>query len=166
MSLPFGYQDFAVRRLQTGDEIRLSRFYHSLSERSRSFFEPFKDTSVEAMREVIRRSLEGVDLHFVAEGPDDDFFAHFFFMDIARECPHLGIGIRDEYQELGLGSVFFAYLLSIGRHVLKKSEIGLTVVKNNVRALRLYRKMGFQTVRDCTFRSENDSYEMVKLLGP
>jgi len=166
MDLPIGYQDFAVRRVQSGDEVGLARFYHSLSERSRFFFEPYKDVSPEAMREVVGRSLDGIDLHFVAEGPNDEFFAHFFFMDIARERPHLGIGIRDEYQELGLGSVFFAYLVSLGKHVLKKREIGLTVVKENVRAVRLYRKMGFQVTKDCTFRSENDSYEMVKPLTP
>jgi RimJ/RimL family protein N-acetyltransferase len=44
---------------------------------------------------------------------------------------------------------------------LGKRAIGLTVVKENERALRLYAKCGFRVVREVTFRAEHDSFEMI-----
>lgn len=160
MQWPPGYTDFILRRLEPGDETRLSEFYHGLSAPTRYFFEPYRDISVEAMRAVVDRTVDGVDLGMIAIEPSGTVFAHFFFGGIGETVPHLGIGIRDDYQNLGLGAVFFAYLLSLAKHVLHKKEIGLTVVKDNRRALHLYQKHGFTVVRDVTFRTPDDSYEM------
>lgn len=153
--------DFRVRPLQAGDEDRLSRFYASLSERSRFFFEPYRDTTPEGLREVLERALNGIDLSLVATGADGEVFAHIFYSDIRHEAPHIGIGLRDACQGSGLGSVLFAYMVNVGKHVLKKKRIGLTVVKENHRAVRLYQKRGFRVVRDdVCFRKPGDSYEM------
>jgi len=160
MHCPLGYLDFSIRRLQPGDETRLSEFYHALSASTRCFFEPYRDISVEAMRAVVDRTAQCVDLGMIAIEPSGNVFAHFFFGNIAEAIPHLGIGIRDDYQNRGLGSVFFAYLLSLAKYVLHKKEIGLTVVKENRRAVHLYQKHGFTVVRDVTFRTPEDSYEM------
>jgi ribosomal protein S18 acetylase RimI-like enzyme len=164
MQLPPGYLEFSVRKLHPGDEAGLSEFYHALSESSRHFFEPYRDISVEAMRTVIERTVQGVDLGMIAIDPAGTVFAHFFFGDIERPAPHLGIGVRDEYQDLGLGSLLFGYLISLAKNVLKKTEIGLTVMKKNQRAVHLYQKSGFTVVRDVTFRTPDDSYEMRRML--
>ncbi len=156
--------DFILRCLQPGDETRLSEFYHALSAPTRHFFEPYRDISVEAMRAVIDRTVQGVDLGMIAMEPSGTVFAHFFFGNIAEPIPHLGIGIRDDYQNRGLGPVFLAYLLSLAKHVLYKKEIGLTVVKENRRAVHLYQNHGFTVVRDVTFRTTGDSYEMQLIL--
>ncbi|MBI5092276.1 MAG: GNAT family N-acetyltransferase [Candidatus Hydrogenedentes bacterium] len=152
---------FRVRVLAHDDAARLSRFYQALPEQSRYFFEPYADVSVDAMNEVVRRALSGFDFSSVALDEAGGIIGHFFFMDVASEVPHLGIGLREDAQGTGLGGVFLAYLIAVGRRVLRKNAIGLTVMKTNARALRLYQRHGFQIVReDVSFRSANDSYEM------
>lgn len=156
-----GFTDFRLRTAHIEDAERLSAFYASLSPQSRHFFEPYQDTSIENLRNVITRGLDGVDVHFLALDSAQTVFAHAFFMQIAEEIPHLGIGLREEYQSLGMGGVLLTYLIGVARYILRKRAIGLTVMKENCRAVHLYQKMGFQIVRDdVTFRSPGDSYEM------
>lgn len=161
-----GTMHFTVRPLQTGDESALSCFYAGLSERSRYFYKPFQDTSPEAFRGVIQKAVEGNDLSLVALDPAGNIFAHFFIGDVGRDVPHLGIGISDNYHNNGLGRVFLTHLIALARHTLKKQALGLTVMKENVRAVNLYSKLGFRVVKEATFRSENDSYEMRLDLKP
>ena len=151
--------DIRVRALREGDETILATFYATLSERSRYYFEPCSDTSVEAMREVVRRAVEKEDLSLVALN-ESRAFAHIFYQNIAQPVPHLGIGLSDAYQDFGLGSVLLSHLISLGRFVLGKKAIGLTVMKENRRAIHLYEKLGFHIVAEVTFRIDNDSYEM------
>ena len=155
-----GSLEFAVRPLRSGDEAMLSRFYSELSPQSAYFFEPYRDKSVEAMRTVVQRALEGKDLSLVVVDPNGRAIGHIFFLDTAKEVPHLGIGLLDEFHGRGLGSALFVYLIGIGRRVLGKRTIGLTVMKENRRACHVYRKYGFRVVRDVTFRTPDDSYEM------
>jgi len=159
--IPIGYPNFHVRPVGLGDAERLSRFYCSLSDQSRYFFEPYRDRSVEGMRAVVERAVAGTDLALVAVDPEDEVIAHFFYMDVAKEVPHMGIGLRDAYHGRGLGAVLLAYLIAVGTHILQKKTVGLTVMKKNRRAFHLYKKHGFRVVRkDITFRTEHDSYEM------
>jgi RimJ/RimL family protein N-acetyltransferase len=158
--LPRGLMDFTVRRIRRDDVQRLSEFYRSLSARSSYFFEPYPDTSVEAMRSVVDRALDGYDLSLVAFEHGGRIIAHFFYTNVAADVPHLGIGLRDEYQEFGLGGMFMSYLLVLGRNVLRKRAVGLTVMKENERAVKLYTRLGFQVLREHTFRHPDDSFEM------
>jgi len=107
-----------------------------------------------------RTHATGEDLGLIALDPSRRVIAHIFYWHISRDVPHLGIGIRDEYQNLGLAATLFAYIFALDRHALKKQAVGLTLVKENARALHLYRKFGFRIVGDATFRQPNDSYEM------
>ena len=112
------------------------------------------------MHAVVERSLAGTDLSFVALEPDGTVLAHFFFMNLEEDAPHLGIGVRDDYQNLGIGTVLLTYLLAIARRALSLRRVGLTVMKENTRAFHLYKHLGFEVVREVTFREKNDSYEM------
>ncbi len=152
--------EFAVRPLRAGDAPALAAFYAALSPASRHFFEPYSDTSVAAMEEVVRRAESGEDLSLVALAPTDGVIAHIFYRQVTEEVPHLGIGLLDAYQNRGLGATLLVHLIGLGRHVLRKKAIGLTVMKENRRALHLYEKHGFRVVRDVTFRTENDSHEL------
>lgn len=119
------------------------------------------------MKEVVHRALRGDDLSLVALEPEGEVFAHIFFRDVAKEVPYLGIGLKDHYQNLGLGRPLMAYLISLARYLLQKKRIGLTVMKDNTRAIRLYLACGFHITREITFRTENDSFEMELCLdGP
>lgn len=157
---PPGLMDLVIRRLREGDAVRLSRFYASLSEQTRHFYQPFSATDVEAMEGVVQRALDGQDLSLIALEPGERVIAHFFYQNVSEPVPYLGIGLRDDYQGLGLGAALLAYLIGLGRSVLRKQAIALSVMKENRRALHLYRKFGFKVVREITFREPNDSYEM------
>jgi ribosomal protein S18 acetylase RimI-like enzyme len=155
-----GLTDLWIRTLRQGDAQRLLRFYRSLSERSRHFFQPFSRTDQATMEQVVEAALEGRDLSLVALEPGDEVIAHLFFRDVSRRIPHLGIGVRDDYQGHGLGTALLAHLVALGRSALGKEAIGLTVMKENERAVRLYRQLGFEVVGECSFRSESDSHVM------
>lgn len=155
-----GYMDFRLRRVTWGDGPRLLEFYRSLSPRSEYFFEPYTDRSLATMEDIVLRGQSGRDLHLVALDPQERIFGHIFYRNVSQEIPHLGIGLLDAYHDRGLGAVLFAHIVNMGRHVLHKQTIGLTVMKENRRALHLYRKHGFRIVRDATFRTPNDSYEL------
>lgn len=152
--------EFTVRPLRAGDAPALAAFYAALSPASRYFFEPYADTSVEAMEGVVRRAVSGEDLSLAVLTLEDGIVAHLFYRDVGVDVPHLGIGLLDAYQDRGLGATLLVHLIGLGRHVLYKKTIGLTVMKENRRALHLYEKYGFRVVRDVTFRTEHDSLEL------
>lgn len=159
---PSALLDFQIRCIQPGDAEALSRFYADLPERSRFFFEPYTDISAQAMNAVVERGECGLDGAFAAVH-DGVILAHFFLMGVGDEVPHVGLGLAEAYQGLGLGGVFLAYLLSVARFGLRKEAVALTVMKENVRAVHLYCKHGFRVVReDVSFRGLHDSYEMRK----
>jgi ribosomal protein S18 acetylase RimI-like enzyme len=159
-TVPPGLLDLRIRTLRRGDEERLARFYASLSERSQHLFQPYSDTGLGTMREVVRSALEGRDLSLVALDPEGEVIAHLFYREIPEPIPHLGIGVRDDCQGQGLGTALLAHLIALGRSVLRKDAVGLTVMKENRRAVRLYRRFGFEVAGECSFRSENDSHVM------
>jgi len=159
---PNALLDFRIRRVQQGDAEALLRFYSNLPEQSRFFFEPYPGVSAETMNIVVERSERGLDRAFAAVH-NGEFLAHFFIMGAEEAVPHIGLGMAEAYQGYGLGSVFLAYLLSVARYELRKEAVGLTVMKENARAVKLYCKHGFQIARaDVSFRGPQDSYEMRK----
>ena len=59
----------------------------------------------------------------------------------------LGICVRPGYRNLGAGAALMAQLLEVGAS-LGPPVMTLTVQQANPRAIRLYRKMGFRSVRE------------------
>lgn len=59
----------------------------------------------------------------------------------------LGIGVSKEYRHLGIGKTFIKLLLDMSKN-LKLKLIVLDVYKINLKAIGLYKKMGFKIVGD------------------
>jgi GNAT superfamily N-acetyltransferase len=112
------------------------------------------------MGHVIRQSLAGHEDGYLVLDERGGLAGHVFFGDTSKTVPHLGIGLADEYQNSGLGTVLLQFLIAVGRRKLRKRAIGLSVMKTNTRAVRVYEKCGFRVRGQCTFRSMNDSYLM------
>lgn len=72
------------------------------------------------------------------------------------DCCSLGICIRREYQGLGTGAALMTRLLDVVGQA-GPARVQLTVNQSNPRAFALYRKMGFQTVRE-QMRSKIDGF--------
>jgi L-phenylalanine/L-methionine N-acetyltransferase len=56
---------------------------------------------------------------------------------------HIGMGVHDEYQRLGVGSALLAAALSQADNWLNLLRIELTVFTDNAPAITLYKKFGF-----------------------
>lgn len=64
----------------------------------------------------------------------------------------LGIALADEARGRGLGVKMMDYLINKAKNI-ELSEVLLTVDKDNLQAIKLYHKCGFQTVKDMNERS-------------
>lgn len=67
----------------------------------------------------------------------------FFELDLYKHRAVFGITVHDDYQDRGLGTILTQYMIDIARSKgLKK--VDLMVVAHNARAIRVYKKMGFE----------------------
>ncbi|MGQ9629828.1 MAG: GNAT family N-acetyltransferase [bacterium] len=148
-----------IRPIAEGDEEPLSKFYRSLSDDTVKSFQSFRTSDISTMKRVVREAVEGLDWGLVALNDRGNIIAHAFLKGIDDDVPTLGIGVLDGYQGCGLGSLMMGELIERGRK-LGKAAIRLTVVKDNSRAIHVYRKFGFEITGEASFRSLKDSYEM------
>lgn len=59
-----------------------------------------------------------------------------------QHCAYLVLGILDEYQEQGIATKLFHRIFEWAKEA-EISRLELTVMKDNIKAFNLYRKMGF-----------------------
>jgi ribosomal protein S18 acetylase RimI-like enzyme len=134
-----------VRRLSSGDGPALKEFNDNLSVPSKTLFNPHIYTE-EIIKQVIRRSEEGLDRSYAA-WTGNQIIAYFFLWDMDTPTPLLGIGIRDDFQGLGLGRTLMEILIEDAKEALKDG-IELTTMPGNDAAFNLYKKMGFVYIGD------------------
>jgi RimJ/RimL family protein N-acetyltransferase len=63
--------------------------------------------------------------------------------EVFKHRAELGICVHDDYQNIGIGTALLNHMLDIARKK-KLKKVGLTVNATNDRAIRLYRKAGFE----------------------
>ena len=138
-------EKLVVRRLQDGDGPALQRFNAGLTERTRSVFLPhaYDDSTV---AEYVERSNTGADRIYIALS-GNEIVAYFFLWGIVKPNALLGIGITDAYQDRGLGTQMMQILIDDAK-AIGLQGIELTTVPDNERGFHLYKKMGFQYLRD------------------
>jgi ribosomal protein S18 acetylase RimI-like enzyme len=134
-----------VRLLSSGDVSALQRFNANLSPATRSVFTPHPYDEAAILR-LAQRTAEGLDRIYVALA-GEEIIGYFFIRYLRDRAPRLGIGIADAYQGQGLGEQMMTVLIGEAR-AAGCEGIDLTTVRGNVRARRLYEKMGFRYVYD------------------
>ena len=77
--------------------------------------------------------------------------------------PSFGIGLREEVQGMGLGTAMMKLALEEAKR-LEVPSIFIGVQRENIKAIRLYEKMGFVTFGEYTDREPNDSWKMELIL--
>jgi ribosomal protein S18 acetylase RimI-like enzyme len=137
--------DIFVHRVSAGDAPRLKAFDASLSEATRSFFLPHAYDD-ETLEQIIARAIAGADRAYLALS-GDTVAGYFFLWEFTEPVPVLGVGITDAFQGQGLGAHFMELLIADAREA-GRDGIELTTVPGNQRAFALYRKMGFEHIRD------------------
>lgn len=85
-----------------------------------------------------------------------------------RHSAHITIGILSSFRGLGIGTLLFESILQWA-HNIKIHRLELTVMEHNVRAIKLYTKMGFEIEgkkRHALLIDDNyiDEYYMAKLI--
>lgn len=155
-----------VRTMNIIDLYKIHRMYDSLSYRTKLFFHPgflgFKERSLKwfviqfalilSSNSICRKILKCifpqiVFIPIVAVNSKGDVigFAYIKVKDRlanGKFIGNLGIVIKDSYQGRGIGKILMNNLITYAKKEKIKS-IYLTVLTDNVKAIRLYEKYGF-----------------------
>ena len=139
-------KDITIRRIQEGDTRLFQEFFGGLSEKTLYFFTPHNLDKGYLADMVENISKDKDSIRFMActgEGAEEKMVGYVFYFDWSKKVPTLGIGIRDDFQGMGLGAVLMEHII----HVAKehgKSAVLLKTKQDNFRAQSLYKKFGFQ----------------------
>lgn len=151
--------ELTLRQVRSGDEEGLVNFRMGLSNASRNYFEGHS-WDFRKLTNIIKKSQKGIDYRIVIIDKKGKIIGYGFLQDIYGSEPILGIGILDEYQNCGIGKILLSNLISVAKK-LNKKHVLLTVIKENSRAIYLYKKLGFK-IEGETFDEKKRSYYKMK----
>ena len=83
---------------------------------------------------------------------------------VGDEC-YLGMAVRDDKQHRGVGSMLLEYLMKQASNLNIKT-VFLHVYADNIPALRLYEKHGFQYCAEITDQTGRKRYVMLRFVEP
>lgn len=141
-------QQVTLRLLARTDGEALAAFYASVPPEDNRFYSPHPLTQAEAMKKAaLADEPRFVCLVGVAE--NDVIAGYSWYAWYADDChaSTFGICIRRDFQGTGLARALMADLMEIAARI-GPAVMSLTVQKANPRGVELYRKMGFQVVRE------------------
>ena len=163
--------NYTIRKLGITDIYSLHKMYDSLSEESKCLFHPgflgfkyvtpiwFKcqlmlvASSIKLLRKGLLKTIPHCCLLPLVATNETNEILGFAYLKISKRrltnhsfSAVLGIGIKDDYQGMKLGSKLIDELIKLGRNE-SISKINLTVMTSNVRAINMYTKHGFKQGR-------------------
>lgn len=161
-----------VRELRTEDVPKLYRMYRSLSEETKRLFHhplflglscvwrvlaqvALVLSTIGPLRGVLLRTFPlPVFISVVALSERGEVVGFAFlkmrgYLPRRRPSAELGVVVSDPFQGRGLGSRLVEVVLRLARE-RGVGEVLLSVLPDNVRAIRLYRKFGFEFVGETT----------------
>jgi len=171
-----------IRELKIWDIVKLYKMYNSLSDESKRYFHPFPEmafnnpyslftwttlalSSIKILRKSLLKATPRLLYITVCSLCLNEIVGFAFIKLKNRYYGELGIGIRDDFQGMGLGSKLMDNLIKLAqREGLKK--IRLTVLTDNHRAIRLYEKFGFKKsklIKDCDIY-KGKKYDCLEML--
>ncbi len=134
----------SIGRLRPTDAAALCRFYNALSAGSIRTFRPLgAETTLEACEEIARDNTPARDVkHDLVAWDADEIIGWCFLWGLDSAEPKFGLGIADRRQGRGLGPVLARRIMSVAAQ-RDVERVVLTVVKDNLRARRVYEQLGF-----------------------
>ena len=137
--------ELVARRIGEGDAGALRRFNDALSAATRSVFLPHAYDEA-TVGKYIARDRAGQDrIYVLCTG--EEIVGYFFLWEFDEPVPLLGVGLADAWQGQGLGEAMLRILIADAQ-AAGRDGIELTTVPENVRAFRLYERVGFRHVGD------------------
>jgi len=143
-----------IRRLTVRDADSVLGFLLALDGTSVGFFHPHKFDFDHVLR-LLRGRLSGAVDAFGAHDPDGKLIGYAWLWSMETQHPGLGICVAEGRRGQGLGRALMERVLD--EAVMRgKSEVRLSVMPDNRRALPLYRSLGFEVVS--TVEGKHGSY--------
>jgi ribosomal protein S18 acetylase RimI-like enzyme len=137
-----------IRPITENDTEIIYEYFMSFSEETRYFFTPHaldkkfaQKLTEEDIKNPDTRRFIVVTLHDSRE----IVVGYFFFWGWIKKIPWFGIGVRDGYHGMGIGSKMLDYAINKAKRY-NKGGILLTTKKDNIKAQGLYRKFGFEII--------------------
>jgi len=152
-----------IRELKIWDIVKLYKMYNSLSDESKRYFHPFPETAFYSPSflltwvmlalssiKILRKSLLKIAPYLfyitVCSLYLNEIVGFAFIKLKNRYYGELGIGIRDDFQGMGIGSKLMDSLIRLARNEGLRG-IRLIVMADNYRAIKLYEKFGFKKTK-------------------
>ncbi|MBC7329782.1 GNAT family N-acetyltransferase [bacterium] len=149
-----------IRELLKSDGEKLGSFLESLSPQTEYFFHPYPLTRDSALAFVNREDI----FCLVAE-ENGKIIGYAWWEPKDVELPSIGICVADEYQGRGVGKALLGKLVQEAEK-RKKRGLRLITMKDNLRAIALYKKFGFYIVGETKEDPRGESWKMIKRIGP
>ncbi|MBC7328277.1 GNAT family N-acetyltransferase, partial [bacterium] len=129
-----------IRELKNTDADLLGNLLESLSPQTESFFHPYPLTRDSAFQFAKREDI----FCLVAE-INGEIIGYTWWEPRVEDIPTVGICISDKYQGKGIGKKLLEKLIDEAKRQ-NKMGLRLTVMKDNNKAISLYKKLGFYII--------------------
>ncbi|MEM2614576.1 MAG: GNAT family N-acetyltransferase [Nitrososphaerota archaeon] len=165
-------KDVNIRPFKIWDFILLNKTYDELSEETKKYFHPgflgFKEynligqiklaiSSFRFIQKILKKILpKFLILSLIAFLNKE--IAGFAFLEFKQKVKigfstkfsaHFGIFVVEKYQNMGIGTLLMSEILKVAK-INDVGEITLTVLSDNLKAIRLYKKFGFECAGETT----------------
>ena len=136
----------SIRTVSQSDTDLIWDYFEHLSPESRHFFHPHPFDYENAAH--VAAEADSPDSYRIlaatGEGDSEKVLGYAWFSGIQeRDFPSVGIGVIDEYQNKGIGTMLMSQLAEKARELNLKG-LQLTVYKDNWRAMRVYSSQGYR----------------------
>lgn len=169
---------FVFRPLECDDVSELAHFLEGLSQETRrlSTFSNYDLTTAQELCDAInkydklrfileipsRRIIGLLEFSFDLQKDDLDRYSRYNISLSSKTDCRFGPTLADEYQNQGLGSLIFPYIIEVAKKFgRKRILLWGGVLKNNSRAIRFYEKNGFKTVGGFLNKEGEETVDMI-----
>jgi len=104
------------------------------------------------------------DRFFAVYNEEGRLTGFFCFTNDEASCVHIALGMRPDLTGRGRGLAFLEAGLAFARDRWAPRLFALSVAAFNQRAIRLYRKAGFRSLREYTQRTNGGDYAFVAMM--
>ncbi len=155
--------EYSIKQMDCDHAVVISKWIYD---------EPYSIYSMDGNDDCINEFLDG--FYFIVRDMDKKLIGYFCFGDSARvpvgnhfgvyednEFTDIGLGICPVLCGQGLGTKFLSYGLDFARRNLSANRFRLTVAGFNLRAIKVYERLGFRRINSFVRKSDKGEVEFL-----
>ncbi len=156
--------ELKIDKLQSDDIQTLFRFYNSLEISAVEKYRPYGwvITQQALKNGPIKRINTNREISLVVRDSADNIWGHCFIIIHDAKTPTFGIGLHKQLRGKGFGKKIMQEVINIADNTYKLPTVGLTVLKENERAVKLYQSLGFEITEE--FTAHDDPYIYLRMI--